>query len=176
LTHSSLDPVEQKELVARFRSILNEALVETDTEGFEMVSPTPQEHFGVLGESLTSYLAKQLDPRTFDALNNKINGMTTYWLHTFLKYKTETEFLSHFSRLPRNVRCCFRQSKQRARLLLGKMALVRAFPSHPTEGFLAYGNSIPLVLASYPWPWLDDVRVDLGLPSDCVRVYQGTIL
>eukprot|EP01125_Pyxidicula_operculata_P019212 TRINITY_DN694_c3_g5_i2.p1 TRINITY_DN694_c3_g5~~TRINITY_DN694_c3_g5_i2.p1 ORF type:complete len:910 (-),score=224.46 TRINITY_DN694_c3_g5_i2:1800-4193(-) len=103
------------------------------------------------------YLARQLDSDSYENLTFHINALTVTWMHSFL-------------RLPRTTRGYFRATKQRARLLLSKVALVRHFPQYPILGYHSFGGITPVVLATKRWWWLEEFRFDLGLSVESIKI------
>jgi len=150
----SEEPRTVEVLIKNFQQILSSSR-NTEAEIHLMLV----DHLTVLGESLGNYLAKHLDPETFESVTYKINAATTHWFHTFL-------------RLPRSTKGYYRGTSQRARLLLTKMALVRHFPNYASEGYLSFAPKIPVIFASRFWFWLEELRFDLGLPIKSIIIYK----
>eukprot|EP01124_Arcella_intermedia_P022189 TRINITY_DN3258_c0_g3_i1.p1 TRINITY_DN3258_c0_g3~~TRINITY_DN3258_c0_g3_i1.p1 ORF type:complete len:729 (-),score=184.24 TRINITY_DN3258_c0_g3_i1:2-2188(-) len=130
----------------------------TSSRRVEVETPSRLDHLNALSEALEFYLAKQLSKEDFTALSQKVNQATTHWLHQFL-------------RLPGSTRGYYRSTKQRARILVAKMALQRHYPLYHNEGFHAFSNSTPLIFASRSWFWLEELRFDLGLPLKSIYVF-----
>lgn len=70
----------------------------------------------------------------------------------------------------------FRKSDQRARFVLVKYALTRFYPEYPSSGFKAFGNTIPVIIATKPWPFLEEMRFDFGLPLESIVICSGKLI
>lgn len=93
---------------------------------------------------------------------SSINGAVLTWL-------------TELYRIPSRLSATFADDLRLARQSVLRTALETHFPSFPTRGFRAFGDSNPVVLSTHHVSWVSTLVSDIGLPQDCVRVGPNTL-
>jgi len=119
----------------------------------EAASPTSQ--LIALGNSLKSHLLRVLSPTQCFHLANQLNGFSAWWIQQF--FGLNPSFKGYFY-----------STLSHARINVFQLSLERKFPGTRVEGFQAFGDSLPVILTTYMWPWLPHLVSTLGLPGKSI--------
>lgn len=107
--------------------------------------------------SLSLSLKMGLSPMAWLSAVSSINGAVLTWL-------------THLYRIPNHLSASFIDNVQLTRQEILRTALCTHFPTYLSQGYRAFGSTLPVVLCTHLVPWIQTLINDMGLPQDSIRV------
>lgn len=80
------------------------------------------------------------------------------------------QWLSHLYRIPTHLSPSFIVDLNLTRQKILLTALTAHYPSYPKEGYLAFGDTTPVIICTHLVPWVSTLVSLLGLPRSTIRV------
>ena len=119
------------------------------------------DHLLAFSESLKVHFLRQYTNTQFHQFSQKINRTTLQWFLAFLRLSQHKEG-SFFS------------NTNQARLFVARKALELSYPEWSKNGYQAFGATLPVIITTRHYDWLDLLRRSLGLSAESI-VYTTNV-